>query len=237
MQGGQCSFLRDEQRYAAVEMIGMHIAALGLLLTLAACTSPIPSRDQCPRCYPAVDGWKRNAVEVYEQAKQNPDPPFDVEASHAGLRRRAREDELLERALANSPDYTSALRRAAIANVDAEAPFSPGSRRTQAEIATAREQRIAAEEARLSDAIEVRRRGELAQRQQEQQQQQDKFDRVARLNAARAACDAQASAVGAGIYTPYSPRAGVLGSALTGAIASASAETQARAGCYRAYGL
>lgn len=142
---------------------------------------------------------------------------------------RAREDALLERALTNSPDYMAALRRAAVANVDAEEPSAPANRRNRAAEALAREQRITAEEARLSDAVEVRRRARLAQ--------QDQHDRVARINAARTACDAQASLVGAGIYTPYSPRAGILGSALTGAIASASAEAQARAGCYRAYGL
>jgi hypothetical protein len=141
----------------------------------------------------------------------------------------SRENELLERALTNSPDYMAALRRAAMANVDAEEPSAPTGRRNRAAEAQAREQRIAAEEARLSDAIELRRRSRLAQ--------QDQNDRAARLNAARAACDAQASSVGAGIYTPYSPRQGILGSALTGAIASTSAEAQARAGCYRAYGL
>jgi hypothetical protein len=141
----------------------------------------------------------------------------------------AREDELLERALTNSPDYMAALRRVAVANIDAEEAPAPTGRRNRAAEAQAREQRIAAEEARLSDAVEIRRRSRLAQ--------QDQSDRASRLNAARAACDAQASSVGAGIYTPYSPRAGILGSALTGAIASASAEEQARAGCYRAYGL
>jgi hypothetical protein len=143
--------------------------------------------------------------------------------------KRDREDALLERAFTGSPDYMAALRRAAVANVDVEEAPAPTGRRNLAAQAQAREQRIAAEEARLSDAVEARRRSRLAQ--------QDQNDRMARANAARAACDAQASSVGAGIYTPYSPRAGILGSALTGAIASASAEEQARAGCYRAYGL
>jgi hypothetical protein len=139
------------------------------------------------------------------------------------------EDELLERALTNLPDYMAALHRAAVVNVDAQEPSAPPGRRNCAAEAQVREQRIAAEEARLSDAVEVRRRSRLAQ--------QNQNNRAASINAARAACDAQASAVGAGIYTPYSPRAGIPGSALSGAIASASAEEQARAGCYRAYGL
>jgi hypothetical protein len=168
----------------------------------------------CPSCTPAsVTGVVGLAPDV----------------SPADRAKRQREDELLERALTNSPDYMAALRRAAAANIAAEEPSDPPARRNRAAEAQAREQRITAEEARLSDAVEVRRRSRLAQ--------QDQSDRLARIHAARAACDAQASSVGAGIYTPYSPRAGILGSALTGAIASASAEAQARAGCYRAYGL
>lgn len=169
----------------------------------------------CPSCTPAsTTGAAATAIAAVSPAERAI---------------RAREDALLERALTNSPDYTAALRRAAVANVDAEEPSAPASRRNRAAEIQVREQRIAAEEARLSEAVEVRRRARLAQ--------QDQSDRLARIHAARAACDAQASSVGAGIYTPYSPRAGILGSALTGAIASASAEAQARAGCYRAYGL
>jgi hypothetical protein len=134
----------------------------------------------------------------------------------------AREAELLERAMTASPDYSQALRRAAVANID-EAPPAPRER------PQARYQRIEAEEARLSDLIERRRRERLAQRGQQ--------DRAAQAAAARAACDAQASAVGAGMYTPYSPRGGILGSALAGAINSSAAEEQARIGCYRAYGF
>jgi hypothetical protein len=134
----------------------------------------------------------------------------------------AREAELLERAMTASPDYAQALRRAAVANID-EAPPVPRER------PQARYQRIEAEEARLSDLVERRRREHLAQRGQQ--------DRAAQAAAARGACDAQALAVGAGIYTPYSPRTGVLGSALAGAINSSAAEEQARIGCYRAYGF
>jgi predicted ATP-dependent protease len=139
-----------------------------------------------------------------------------------------REGELLERALTGSPDYVSAVRRAAIANVDLEVIPANTSRRQQTSAAVL-EARIAAEEARLSDVIESRRRDALAARAM--------ADQAARISAARASCDAQASAVAASVYTPYSRRAGILGSALMGAINSSAAEEQARAGCYRAVGL
>jgi hypothetical protein len=131
-----------------------------------------------------------------------------------------REDALLERALTGSPDYEAALRRAAVANVGAGR-------------ARDREQRIAEEEARLSDAVELRRRDRLAA--------QGRAEQAAQANAARAAaqasCDAQAAAAGAGTYRPYRPGLGAIGSGLTGAISSSFAEEQARQGCYRAYGL
>ncbi|MBP0493038.1 hypothetical protein [Roseomonas indoligenes] len=138
----------------------------------------------------------------------------------------ARENSLLEDALSGRPDYTAALRRAAEANISEESPVV---RQTRA----AREARIDAEVARLSDAVEKRRRERLASDAASAQASQT----IAARAAARAACDAQASGVGAGTYTPYSPRAGILGSALAGAMTSSAAEEQARQGCYRAYGL
>ncbi|WP_140882565.1 hypothetical protein [Muricoccus nepalensis] len=52
-----------------------------------------------------------------------------------------------------------------------------------------------------------------------------------------AICNAQAAAVGANTYTPYSRRAGILGSALVGAINSSAAEERARGDCYRMNGI
>ncbi|WP_140886983.1 hypothetical protein [Muricoccus nepalensis] len=74
------------------------------------------------------------------------------------------ENELLARALTNSPDYTAAVRRAAAANVDAAAFPQSSSRQLRTESREAREQRISAEEARLSNLIERRRREQLALR-------------------------------------------------------------------------
>jgi hypothetical protein len=206
----------------------MRFWALLAALFLAGCASG--GRETCPGCGRGDAAALQAKTEAYDRQREADRQAYIYrDLSPAERTKRTREDELLERALTSSPDYMAALRRAAVANVDAEEPPAPAGRRNRAAEAQAREQRITAEEARLSDAVELRRRSRLAQ--------QGQNDRAARLNAARAACDAQASSVGAGIYTPYSHRQGVLGSALTGAIASASAEEQARAGCYRAYGL
>ncbi|WP_338661779.1 hypothetical protein VQH23_16280 [Pararoseomonas sp. SCSIO 73927] len=87
--------------------------------------------------------------------------------------------------------------------------------------------------ARLSDAVERRRRDRLASGAASAQAAQAAAARAQ----ARAACDAQASAVGAGVQTPYRPSQGVLGSAIVGSLNSSFAAEEARQGCYRAYGL
>jgi hypothetical protein len=121
-----------------------------------------------------------------------------------------REAELLERALTNSPDYAQAVRRAAVANIN-EAPPVPRER------PQAREARIAAEEARLSDLIEKRRRERLAMREQSNRASQDQ--------AAIAACEARGAQIDASMYS----RRSILN--LDGAIAGA----QARNACIEAY--
>jgi hypothetical protein len=86
-----------------------------------------------------------------------------------------RENELIERAVSGSPDYTAAVRRAAIANVDGEAaiPQPAGTPRRAAAGPTAREAAITAEESRLSEAVEVRRRQRLADQAATARAQQD----------------------------------------------------------------
>jgi hypothetical protein len=131
--------------------------------------------------------------------------------------KRAREDELLERALTNSPDYMAALRRAAIANVDVDEPPAPSGRRNRAAEAQAREQRITAEETRLSDEIEKRRRTRLAAEDQRQ--------RSIRDQAAIDACQARGQAIEASMFD----RRSILN--LEGAIYGA----QARDACIQNY--
>ena len=115
----------------------------------------------------------------------------DVRVSNPAAQREA---ELLQRALTGSPDYTAAVRRAAIANIDANPEAAPASRRSRADAALAREQRIAAEEARLSDAIEQRRRAQLALNEQQ--------GRSARDQQAAATCQARGAQIDAAYYNP-----------------------------------
>lgn len=75
--------------------------------------------------------------------------------------RAAREDDLLQRAMANSPDYLAALRRAAVANVENAEPDPAGGRGVMQPLNW--EQRVAAEEARLTSVIGRRRRELLGQ--------------------------------------------------------------------------
>ncbi|MDB5415105.1 MAG: hypothetical protein JWR10_3440 [Rubritepida sp.] len=111
-------------------------------------------------------------------------PPTDAQLELAALTppqraqrysddaRAARENELLERAITSSPDYTAAVRRAAIANVDGvnSAPMLPRGTSTNLR---ARDAAIAAEESRLSEAVEARRRRRLADQAGQRQGQQD----------------------------------------------------------------
>jgi len=121
-----------------------------------------------------------------------------------------REASLLEDALAGRPDYVQALRRAAEANI---AESNPVVRQSPA----AREARVRAEEARLSDLIETRRREQVGQRQQQ--------DRAARDQAAVAACQARGAQIDAAMYNPRS----ILN------IDGAAAAAQARNACLDAY--
>ena len=217
----------------------MRRLAVFLIFMLTACGAPpnTPVTPYTARTYDAPGDTSPETMAAIRRAmaenaaRENgiPTTPEDPADLNRRTARTAQQRELLERALTNSPDYAQAVRRAAIANVDTDTPLPPPGRRSRPDFAEAREQRIAAEEARLSDLIEKHRRARLAGLAMQ--------DQAARLSAARGACDAQASAVGAGVQTPYSPRAGILGSALVGAINSSAAEEQARAGCYRAQGL
>lgn len=169
---------------------------------------------------------------TYDQAYRGDRTPFEtvydrqatgqpgVEASPEELARRRferakaeRERELVERALTNSPDYMAALRRAAIANVDGEAALASNRPRT----GRARETAITAEEARLSDAVEQRRRQRLAQIGQDRQNQADAQ--------AIAFCNSQGAQVEAAMYS----RRSILN--LEAAVAGAAA----RARCIEAY--
>lgn len=105
-----------------------------------------------------------------------------------------REDELLERALTSSPDYAAAVRRTATVNIEAETPPAAPGQRRRTEPAQAREQRISTEEARLSDAVEHRRRERIAKRQREES--------WARAEQARAACQARGAQMEAAYYNP-----------------------------------
>ncbi|WP_431282751.1 hypothetical protein ACQW02_25655 [Humitalea sp. 24SJ18S-53] len=134
--------------------------------------------------------WESESLErlrqVTEQAAaaERALTPAERTARDNAAAKTARENELLERALTNSPDYAAAIRRAAIANVDAEPP-QPGRR-------VPREQRITAEESRLSDAIEVRRRQRM--------QTQANIDQTRRDIQAEANCRARGQAIEAAYY-------------------------------------
>lgn len=135
-----------------------------------------------------------------------------------GIVKALREYELLQRALSGSPDYAVAVTRAATANVDGAAaiPLAPGERRPPVN-QRAREAAIRAEEARLSDAVEVRRRQQLAQDAQQRQGQQDQM--------AAAQCIALGQQIEASMFSQRS----LLN--LEGAIAGAQARDQ----CWAAY--
>ena len=130
-----------------------------------------------------------------------------------------RENELLERAASASPDYTAAVRRAAVANVDGEAAIPPaqGARRRPAVNPRTRDAAITAEEARLSEAVEIRRRQRLNEQAGQMRGQQDQQ--------AAANCVALGQTIEASMFNPRS----FLN--LEGAIAG----VQARDNCWNNY--
>lgn len=133
------------------------VVVMALGAVLAGC-SPRPQMTEAQAAEEAAAA--RRGYELHLARLAGPAPVLTPEA--------ARENELLERALSASPDYTAAVRRAAVANVDGSAS---GSRRPASP--RAREAAIVTEEARLSEAVEVRRRQRLGQQAQQQQAQQD----------------------------------------------------------------
>ena len=175
------------------------------VLGLAACAEQQvyrPSPDDL------ADLQRRNearALAQREEAERGVSP-----ADRARFQREAartiRENELLERALTSSPDYAQAVRRAAEANIAEAVPVVRETRQS-------REGRVTAEEARLSDAVERRRRERLGQQAQQARFAQDQQ--------AATQCDMQARQVGAGYNNPRS----LLN------LESAAAEAQARDAC------
>jgi hypothetical protein len=203
---------------------------LVVLLSLAlatGCAAP-QGRETCPACgvggASIQDFDQRTAAlrasnpELFTGRPVGPPPtPAERQKVEADRAKREREDALLERALTNSPDYTSALRRAAVANVDAEQVTPASGRRTRSAEAQAKEQRIAAEEARLSDVVEKRRQDRLNQQAQNQ--------KTARDQAAVSACVARGNQIDAAYYNPRS----ILN------LEGMAAGVQARNACLEAY--
>jgi hypothetical protein len=184
------------------------IALIGLGL-LAACAD-----GGCAACGIGDQAALNRTAAAYVEARRQAEQSQTQAQTPAERAKKAQEDELLERALTNSPDYTAAVRRAAIANVDAEQP--PAGRRTPA-ATQAREQRITAEEARLSDAVEKRRRDRLSQ--------QARSDKAARDQQAIATCRARGAQMDAAYYNPRS----LLN------LEGMAAGNQAAAACFQAY--
>jgi len=195
----------------------MRLPALALCaLVLSSCG--LGQSGTCPTCAPPPPLDESSAVRgaAWQQSIQEA-ANRDLSGGKPRSLAEAREAELLERALTGSPDYTAAVRRAAVANVDAAGEPSPAGRRNRADVAQAREQRISAEEARLSDEIEKRRRARLAAN--------DAQNRSARDQQAAAACQARSAQMEAAYFNP---RALVN---LDGMVAGA----QARNACLDAY--
>lgn len=153
-------------------------STLRLAIVLAAAGGLIGCASQAP--LPPLADDQLAAVErmrIQDELHRNGGvgrlPPEQREAATA---KRARENELLERALTAAPDYQVAVRRVAIINATEDAPRRAG-RSTPPTLAA-----IAAEEARLFDAVEVRRRSRLAEQGQQRQSQQDQQAALACIN-------------------------------------------------------
>lgn len=154
-----------------------------VLVALACGLAGCGQRQQFTEAENAEAAAARRGYEIHLARLAGPPPVVTPEA--------ARENELLERALSASPDYSAAVRRAAIANVDAA-----GSARRSAANPRARDAAIGAEEARLSEAVEVRRRQRLAEQAQQRQGQQDQQ--------AAAQCIALGQQIEASMFNPRS---------------------------------
>lgn len=135
-----------------------------------------------------------------------------------------REYELLQRALSGSPDYSAALTRAATVNVDDQAslPEQVGARRTVL-TPRAREAAIRTEEARLSDAVELRRRQRLNEQAAVARSQQDQQ--------AAAICRARGNVAGS---QPAFGGFGI-GGAIAAGMQQGWAAANAEAACFNAY--
>jgi hypothetical protein len=170
------------------------IAVVTLTLLAQACAQPsstltydTPTNERALREYQAANPTPPS---LRADPRPVPETPEQRSQRERGAARNARENSLLEDALASRPDYVQALRRAAVANIDAE-PVA-GRR----ELPAARERRIAAEEARLSDLIEKRRR--------ERQQAGKVQDRNRRAEAAAGQCLQLGAQIEASYYNPRS---------------------------------
>lgn len=184
-------------------MAGRMIFVAMLCAALAACAPQAPNYYESPE-------WQEAMRQAQERTRQRQaEERARAEAAERALTpaqrarrdldgaKRTRENELLERALTSSPDYTAAVRRAAVANVDGEAAvLALDAPRRPAPNPRTREAAIVAEEARLSDAVEVRRRQRLAEQAQQRQREQ--------VQAAEAACIAHGQQVEASMYNPRS---------------------------------
>jgi hypothetical protein len=165
-----------------------------LLCLLAVSCAPQRGADVYRPDPAVVEAYDRRMQQIRE-AEQRALTPEEHARRERERAKTAREDELLERALTNSPDYASALRRAAAANVDAEAQGrSPRTARRTSQ--PARDQAISAEEARLSEAIETRRRNRLLER--------ERGAREARDQQALYVCTARGAQMEAAYHNPRS---------------------------------
>lgn len=147
-------------------------------------------------------------------------------AASLKAKREAREASLIRQSLSNLSDMPREIRQTAETNVaESRPPLDGGKVRNIPETEVA----VRAEEARLRDVIEAAR--------SRIQQQQAFSAAAAQRDAIRRACDVEATVAGDSVVTPYSRRAGVLGSALAGAIQSTSVQERVRSDCYRLNGL
>lgn len=135
---------------------------------------------------------KASRPELFAQPKS----AHTVSLNPAEQAKASRENELLERALTNSPDYPAAVRRAAIANIDEEASRTTPNPRRSRITTSVREDLVRQEEQRLSDAVEIRRRRKLAENQAQQ--------RAAMDQQAIYACEARGQQMDAAHYDPRS---------------------------------
>jgi hypothetical protein len=157
-------------------MRGLVLVALVALTGCAGGQKPVPAgTEERSRVYQAELERSRAAERERQEAAERALTPTQRAQRELEAAKVTRENELLERAASASPDYTAAVRRAAVANVDGESaiPSAPGAPRRAAANPRTREAVISAEEARLSEAVEIRRRQRLAEQGRQQQGQRD----------------------------------------------------------------